>query len=368
MLALSDGRLAFSTIRGGIVIMNSDGQLDQLINRQAGLKVASPSQLYEDRQGGLWIAMDNGLSRVELTPSVSHYTAAQGLEGGATHIQTFGDQLYVGNRLGLFRLYDQESPFRLPFFEQVPEVPGGFTAMERAGERLFIGTNESLSYVYPAGGLSGFTTFPIVQLHYAPREEEFLWLVFPDGMILMVNDLVQNRWYPIAHVPGYVKEASSIAQDTQGNLWVDYGTEEVLRLGLADLETLLDTSGVNEYLDLIDLMPEMRAYGPQRGVAVGNKKVFRVEEHILAGTLTGLKQFDPGQDRFVSAETWGPPSTDSTYTIFELAVSAAGDLWISYEKEDVSGLGRLVKQADGAYTWEEGLLKRFVQESPLTAL
>ncbi|MEM6261623.1 MAG: ATP-binding protein [Bacteroidota bacterium] len=366
MLALSDGRLAFSTLKGGIVIMNADGNLDQLIDQHAGLKGASPSQLFEDQQGGLWIAMDNGLSRVELTPSFSHYTEAQGLEGGAIQIRKFGDQLYVGNRLGLFRLYDQMTPFQLPFFQQVPEIPGGFTALEQVGERLFVGTSQSLSYVRTDGSLSGSTEYPIVKLHYVPREDKFLWLVFYDGMILMVNDPTRDSWFSIAHVPSYVKEASSIIHDREGNLWVDYGYEEVLRLGFADLETMLDTSAINEYLDLIDLMPEMQSYGPEKGVPLGNKKVFRIGDQILAGTLNGLKIYDPEQDRFLSTKTWGPPSMDTTYAILDMALSVEGDIWISYEKEEMPGLGRLVKQKDGSYNWEEGLLKRFIQASPIT--
>ncbi|MEO1451064.1 MAG: hypothetical protein AAFV07_16155, partial [Bacteroidota bacterium] len=312
MLALSDGRLAISTIKGGVILMNPDGKMDQLIDRQAGLPGASPTQLFEDQQGGLWITMDNGIARVEFNNPTTHFEEAQGLEGGARQIIRFADQLFVGNRMGLFRLFDQPDPFHLPFFEQVPNVPGGFSTMTPVGERLFIGTIESLNYVDIQGGVSNSTPFPIVQMHYAPREDEFLWLAFPDGMALMYEDPVQDSWYLIAHLPEYVKEASSIVEDTAGALWIGYGAEGIIRIDMSNLETQLDTSAFNEAIGLIDLTPELVPYGPEKGLPLGFKKVFKVHDHILAGTPAGLKCYDAEQDRFVSRPEWGPPSMDST--------------------------------------------------------
>ncbi|MEM7371996.1 MAG: ATP-binding protein [Bacteroidota bacterium] len=365
MTALSDGRIAFSTIRGGVLIMNQTGKIDQMIDQSAGLKEAEPGGVYEDNQGGLWIPMSSGLSRVEMNSPVSFFGEAQGLRGGVTQLIQHTDQLYVGNRLGLYRLFQDTASFQTPFFAPVPNIGGGFSSMTLVRDGLFVGTVESLNLIFEDGDVSNSMQLPIVQMHYAPKEEEFLWLGFPDGMALMINEKGKG-WFIFAHLPDYVKPPSSIVEDSTGALWIGYGYDGVLQLGISDMETMLDSSAFNEMMELLDLKPPYISYGIFEGVPVGVSKVYKIGEEIVVATRYGLRRFDRLQDRFLPVPEWGPVSMDSSYSILDVAESRDRDIWISYEKDGAPGLGKLALQPDSSFEWEAALLKRFVTHMPVT--
>ncbi len=65
-IRLADGRIAFGSFRGGIAVMNPDGSLDRVLNKEAGLIAPSITSLFVDRAGSLWATSPSHISRIEL--------------------------------------------------------------------------------------------------------------------------------------------------------------------------------------------------------------------------------------------------------------------------------------------------------------
>ena len=57
-IRLSSGDFALATIRGGLVIIDSQGRIKEIFNKSYGLQDDDVNYVFQDLQGNLWLAMD----------------------------------------------------------------------------------------------------------------------------------------------------------------------------------------------------------------------------------------------------------------------------------------------------------------------
>jgi serine phosphatase RsbU (regulator of sigma subunit) len=101
---LADGSLAIGTRGGGLVVLDRQGALLRVVDGAAGLPSAHVRNVLQDRQGGVWLALQRGVARVEPGPAFSVFDEASGLQGGVRALLRHGDTLYVSTATRLFRL------------------------------------------------------------------------------------------------------------------------------------------------------------------------------------------------------------------------------------------------------------------------
>jgi ligand-binding sensor domain-containing protein len=63
---LPDGSLCVNTLRGGAVILEHDGRLRRILGKDTGLQDPSVLSTYSDHEGGLWLGLSSGVTRVEI--------------------------------------------------------------------------------------------------------------------------------------------------------------------------------------------------------------------------------------------------------------------------------------------------------------
>lgn len=80
-LRLPDGRWALGSILGGVLLLRPDGEMDQVIDTGVGLSDDFVSGMALDREGSLWLALNNGLARVEVSSPLSVIDRRSGLQG-----------------------------------------------------------------------------------------------------------------------------------------------------------------------------------------------------------------------------------------------------------------------------------------------
>ena len=107
-IQLKDGTYALSFSGKGVAIMNSNGKVLQHINRAAGLQNESVYGLNTDHKGNLWLALDNGISKVETASPFSFFSNESGINTTALSVTRFEDDLYLGTSNGLFRFNNKD--------------------------------------------------------------------------------------------------------------------------------------------------------------------------------------------------------------------------------------------------------------------
>ncbi|MCP5029801.1 MAG: histidine kinase, partial [Actinomycetia bacterium] len=83
---LPEGHLAIGTTRGGVVLLDDSGRLLRTLDETSGLRDEHVWSTYVDRQGGLWLGLNNGLARVEADTSLSYFDKTLGLRGSVGHV------------------------------------------------------------------------------------------------------------------------------------------------------------------------------------------------------------------------------------------------------------------------------------------
>ena len=97
----SDGSFAVGTLCGGLILIDTKGKTKAVINRDYGLTDNEVKQVISDRNGNLWLALNNGISTVEISSPLSYYDLKSGLPGNVSSVLRYKGSLYAGTNAGL---------------------------------------------------------------------------------------------------------------------------------------------------------------------------------------------------------------------------------------------------------------------------
>lgn len=100
----NDGNLILSTVRGGVIVATLAGDIIYSINKDNYLYDNTAFDALEDRQGGIWIALFNGIARVQPKPALSFFDENHGLEGSVSSVIRFKDVLFANTVTGSYYL------------------------------------------------------------------------------------------------------------------------------------------------------------------------------------------------------------------------------------------------------------------------
>ena len=114
-IQLSSGDFALATLRGGLVVIDSQGKLKKVFIKGSGMQNDSVRYVFEDFQGNLWLALEKGISKIEYATPISVYNEDRSnLPGLVLSVIRYGpgSDLYIGTTHGLYLL---ESPSSVKF-------------------------------------------------------------------------------------------------------------------------------------------------------------------------------------------------------------------------------------------------------------
>jgi len=111
-IVLPDGTFGFSTISGGLVIVNREGHALHYINQATGLPNDNTLAVYVDHTGLVWLASEGSVCQVETPSPLSRFDIKVGLSGGVSDIVRHRGVLYVATSVGVFYLDSASSTFK----------------------------------------------------------------------------------------------------------------------------------------------------------------------------------------------------------------------------------------------------------------
>ena len=104
-LELSARQFVLSTLTGGCIIIDKKtGNTVNILNYQTGLPDDEIHAMGTDRNGGLWLAHDYGISRADISVPIRNYSSYPGIEGNLISVIDFDSTLYVATTEGVYFL------------------------------------------------------------------------------------------------------------------------------------------------------------------------------------------------------------------------------------------------------------------------
>jgi len=235
---LDSGLFALVTFFNGVLITDSDGKIHQIYNEANGLTDSFGLFSYLDKENGLWIGHESGISRISFGLPVIIYDRTSGLSGNIQLVESLNGKKIVGTSHGLFELdeTDTNTPDRLPKAKKISPNPEVIHAIFKSGSDVLAGmANSTVSFdgksLKPVmdRGVDLFAAVPGVP-DLIVYHERF----YGAGILKKLN----GRWVDTGPIPAFPYLITGMAV-TRDKIWL--GTDSD---GLFCVDTAADETGL----------------------------------------------------------------------------------------------------------------------------
>jgi serine phosphatase RsbU (regulator of sigma subunit)/ligand-binding sensor domain-containing protein len=149
-ISLSDGNIAIATFNGGIIIINASGEVLARYHKGNILQDDQVISLFEDKEGGIWCALNNGISRIEWSLPLTYFGSGQGLNGSVKAIDFFQGRCFVATSAGLFyHSGNKNLPGTIPYFELLYNLSQQFWDIKAVRDGVFAASSNGLLFIDP---------------------------------------------------------------------------------------------------------------------------------------------------------------------------------------------------------------------------
>lgn len=275
---LRNGNLAIGTQNAGLFLISTKGELITHLTKESGLMDLTVNYIYEDTYDGLWLALNNGLARVDLNSPFTFIDDRLGLAGSGYAALRKGDQVYLGTNIGLYIFRNDKIEFVKGSEGQVysiQEIKGQILVGHHNG--TFVLENNQVRKISEEQGTWIFKTIPehpdfIIQGHYS-------------GLSLLEWKNGSFRFK--TKIPGFDESSRLIELDGK-DLWISHGYKGVFKVKLSD-----------DLLNVEDYKLYNSADGFPNDFLIN---VFKVSNKLVFTADQGFYNYNPNLDRFEPSE------------------------------------------------------------------
>ncbi|MBS1632237.1 MAG: hypothetical protein JST10_06650, partial [Bacteroidetes bacterium] len=321
-IQLPNGNYALSSTGIGLLIIDQKGKLLQRINRSVGLQDESIYSAYLDKRGTLWLAMDNGISRVNITSPLTQFNLQSGISTSVLSVARFEGDLYAGTTNGLLHFDNETKRFELVQGipqNQVFNLISDGNELLVSGDGLFAVKNKKAFTLRPS--VSGDLTFSVI--HIPKSDSNLLLGGGPFGAAVFKRKNKTASWYFSGYVPGITDQIWTFAENKDGTFWAGAQNGWVYRISLA-----FDANG-----NIDKKKTSFAKYGVNDGYTKGSGLVFTINNINYFSADSSLFTFDDSKKRFVVDTTFGKFSKGNGATDLTLVEDPQGIVWIKIGKE-----------------------------------
>ena len=322
---LSDNTIAIATFGGGIVIVDQKFNPLYRINKNGGLIDDLVRLIYQDDNNNLWIATDNGISKINFPIQSTFFKHNSVSSGTVLRFFRFKEDLYVSSMTGIYKLKPSsaekilsDQPYaELEVFD--PSITNSFVLGSIQDQLVYGGLEiiktydgESIKELNKSNGRKFYNSLYHKGRQYLGTKLGCTILKFENG-----NCILQKN------IEGVDKQIRGVAEDSFGYLWLTTVTTGVYRVKLNEE---LETIDIQHY-DLEDGLPSLR-----------DNLVYNIEEEkVIFTTHKGFYEYDYNNDKFISSARFGDAYNGTDEFIYAFDFVNKDKAWIhSYRKRESS--------------------------------
>jgi signal transduction histidine kinase len=351
MQPLRNGGFAFATLSSGLII--TDPYLKELyrIGRESGLLINMSLNVFEDVHGSIWVALNNGISRVEMPEYVRYWDQDSGLEGTVQGIEEHLGRIFIGTSNGTYALDRQDELGRFEsYFTSTYQTWDMISIAIDGRDYLMVPTVNGTYYIYndQAYKLDDEATFFVGHSRKYPNR---IYTGLRQGWGIIELASRPNGQLRVLRSDKYRNppfEIRSIAEDVEGNLWLGSRFNGVFRIQKDSVEEVA-LSDETFSLDLFDVT---------RGLPDNHDNtVTLIGDDVYLGTLNGLYSLNTENQVFERSKMLGDANPEAT--VSKVIAKSMDEMWVTAG----NAFGVLTKSDEG-YLFNN-MLSRLMPESPV---
>ncbi len=286
VLLLSDGNYLLSSKKGGALVMNKNGTILHVYNRETGLVNNTVWAAYQDRAGSIWLCLNKGITRIDYNSPFSFFEKNTGLEGSVHDIKRFNSVLYVSTSVGLFALNKRISGIEPLSFSPVPEIKSGCWALIATKRFLLAGTNKGVYKLGLDGKARKVAAYSSWGAYQSLADSQRFFIGLDKGLASIY--LKKNGiWIDEGVWPRVEIEARTIVEDQNGTVWIGSSYQGIARI---------NNSG--EFLKM-GMAISIDYFSQENGLPSSRMNfVKQFDNDVIFCTVRGILKFDGPKNKF----------------------------------------------------------------------
>ncbi len=349
---LSDSTYAIGTQRNGLIQIDRQGNVLQIINKNKGLHSSIIYYVYPAKSGGLWLALGDGIARIDLPSPISLLEDKSGLEGYVYSIRRHKGKLYLANDYGVRFLVAEGKAGIPPAFHSIADINKPAYKLFSLGSTLFVLANNGFYQIKPDQQVTQYFKQMSSEIHPSRFYPETFFVTVDFGIAIV--RIQHEKLVSIDHLPGFRDDISTFIEVQKGMLWVVYDNSDIFQVQLPD--TLLPQGNV----------PRFKQLYQHRHLSI--RQVTRIKNQIVFFTNKGLKKYDSTTRSLIPSSILGNFFADSTTTLLDMIPDSTNRWYILYKKGKKQEVGLLTLKASGNPDWQPLALLKKLNRTTLTTL
>lgn len=344
--SLPDGSYLIGTQSAGALRINSSGDILGWYNESTGLPENRVYSIHAEFDGTVWLSHFNHITKMDLGLPLRVISESSGYNSVPFSMHLWGDEIYVGTRLGLFK---SNSDLNFNFdFEQVVSSSSIIKFVEFRDDLLFYTKRNIYSVKSPQEALyRSLFSFDTIEASYV--NQNLLITASNDGLYLIILD-ENGQLESASQVSSINLDGAQIVQNESGDVWIGSSSGNLVKLLYSDIEQFLESGNAEPFLYE---MPEGWRGDGSRRIAV-----LKVDDDILLGTPRGLYSIDLESDTVVEDNRFGEWSRRNdrggVNPILRLESDSEGNVWMRGSRN----YQYVERREDGSYVVHSDILKR----------
>ena len=314
--AVNNNNIALATSNNGVYIIDRHANILQRFSKTEGLQNPNVLSVFNDRQGNLWLGLDNGIDFINYNSAIKLVNPLQQDGSGYTAI-IHHNTLYTGTSGGLFSVKLQNKTdlsYSIGQFSKVANTAGQNWRLAEINNQLLLGHHDG-AYMIRNNVAIPFATY-LGYWNFVPTS-----LIYPSKFMLSgtykgisIFEYADNKFTFQKNIPDFEESSRFLVMDAMENIWVSHPYHGVYRI----FKNTQENYQTIKYTDSNGL--------PQK---LGNY-VFKIKNEIVAATEKGIFTYNDEKDTFESADTYN--NSLGHLSVRYLADDADGNVWFVHNK------------------------------------
>lgn len=344
---LSDGNFAFATLNGGAVVIDTSGNFIGSVNTQSGLQSQSVNYIHTDQNDNLWLALDKGLSKVDIANPIKVYNNIVQFSGIINDIAMQNDLLYISTTQGMYS-FSTSSPHNFQTNNTNVVINNQCMDLIEIDDFILAGSVAGLYFINKNKTELVWNENPVNCIYLSLKDSTQLYIGTKNGLSIIrynKSDTHKNPFIFEGMIQNSGQHVVKITEDDKGNIWYSTSYEGLKKISSENISRKVFK--YSENFDTTDGLPDMVSNLP-----------FRISNKLLFGTSAGIYKFQESKNRFIPDSSIIPQLADTTIQVFNMVEDKKGNIWMYIINGDTAEVGIAIKEINGSYKWHTTPFKR----------
>ncbi|HTI10941.1 MAG TPA: triple tyrosine motif-containing protein [Puia sp.] len=305
-------KYAIGTTQHGVLIIDSNGKLNQQFANTEGLQNTNILSLALDADENLWLGLENGIAFINYNTAVTHIYPEKDNQTTSNALAVFEGKLYIGTANGLYSTPLDTSQKDLSAgkgaFTEVDNTKGQVWSLADFHHQLLMGHQDGAFVIQHEKAL------PLMTRHGA-----WLFKPFPASSDIIAGTYTGLQLISYANgafkyegrIDSFYESLRVLAIDNNKDIWASHPYRGVFKIELAP-----DRKSIVRYTQ----------YTQKDGLPADlNNTPFLIRNKIEIATEKGIYEYNPSTEKFVPSPFFTPLFKDST--IEYLTEDNQGNIW-----------------------------------------